>query len=315
MSSKSYNEKEVAQIIRRAAELESYQQGNQKTTTDKNRPGLTFDDLTTLAVESGLDPENIRKAIYELEKDTEDSGKKSTPKRMSNGEIFTERWIDGTLNDEICELIIADLNHRYDASNSDGGWISSLFEEEWSGDYGVSKVRRTGKSLEWKYANEYGSKETRVLIQPRGEQIRIRISKKKIWGSDFSNIDEDVFDYLAYIPWIAGGLVLFTLPYSFWLNAILAILSYATLEILLTPIFKKVKEKWSFWMGSQDSSKSEKDVLEIEDIANDLVVLIGEESSFLQKHKLKNVIYDSPEEEHKTSSQSGSGLKNKLRQS
>jgi hypothetical protein len=88
------------------------------------RPGLTLEELISIASEAGIDPENIRIAAGELDK--EDPGEKGKSKKKVSDQVYTERWVDRRLSDETADSVIAELKHRYDASETEREWM-----EEW----------------------------------------------------------------------------------------------------------------------------------------------------------------------------------------
>ncbi len=270
MTKRTYSEEEVAEIIRRAAEMET----GQMRERDKagSLPGLDLEELSKVAADAGLDPENVRKAAQQLDEPVSD--REEAP---SQNELFAERWVEGKLTDELTDLIVSDLNHRYSASHEKKSWRDSILEDGDEDEVFKSTVQRTGSSLEWKFTDDYEGIVTRALIQPRKDKVRIRISKKGAWGYE---LDEDYYEsdpveYLSYVPYLAGFAALFSLQYSFIVNLIIAIVVFSALHLTLVPAAKKLSDL----VGDSSSSKKNKRIKkfnnEVERVADDLEVLIG----------------------------------------
>lgn len=168
MPNRTYSEEEVAALFQRAAELQ-VERGRRPSGSSH---GLSFDDLMSIAADSGLDPELLRHAAHEM-----DSKRGARPLRTgsSGGEFYAEYTFAGALDDHAIEDVVAELKHRYD---SEGG--------EWYGmpNYGRGRTETIGRSVEWRQTNPMTGNETRVLLQPRPDGTRVRISKKNVWGMD-----------------------------------------------------------------------------------------------------------------------------------
>jgi len=187
-------------------------------------------------------------------------------------------------------------------------WRDSILEysEE---EIGKSTVQRTGQSVEWKFADDYEGIVNRVLIQPRNEKIRIRVSKKAMWGAD---LDEDEFhysdaiEYVSYVPYLAGFLALFSLPYTFLINLIAAILLFTVLQLTLVPGAKKLSGR----LKESDSSTKEKPIdrymLEVKQVTEDLANLLSDPKKQPKQHSGKIELPDSdtnaPDSEARTRS-------------
>jgi len=129
MSNHTFTEEEITRIIKKAAQLESQQQGMVDA-----KPGLTLEELVRAASDAGLDPENIRIVAREIQEGvaTEDISLKNN----FRGQVFAERWIEGRLSDELADSVIADLKHRYDASEAERSWFREWYDEEWEENFG-----------------------------------------------------------------------------------------------------------------------------------------------------------------------------------
>lgn len=268
MAKKNYSEKEVAQIFKRAAELESKQSNDIKSV--EGGPGLSLDELSQIAVDAGLDPENVRRAASELSlSESTDSQAQNTT--VQKNEVIAERWVNGEFSNEAADLVIADLNHRYNATHEKVSWMDNIMHDASLDTDQQSKVKRTGKSLEWQKLNEYGTEEIRVLVQPRNEKIRIRVTKKNVYGTSFADQDA-VSGFLPYIPYLAGVILLFALPNSLFFNAIFALIGFFAVKFLISKNADTIKKKFS------DSKKNtlDKYQTEIQTVARDLAGLIGQ---------------------------------------
>jgi len=160
MAKENYSEKEVARIFKRAAELESKQSNDFDAV--EGGPGLSLDELSQIAVDAGLDPENVRKAAGELSP----SGQQKTDSQTSTvkeNEVIAEQWVDGDFTDDLADLVIADLNHRYNATHEKVSWMDNIMNDASLDTDQQSKVKRTGKSLEWQKLSEMGTEDIRVL--------------------------------------------------------------------------------------------------------------------------------------------------------
>ena len=266
MPKENYSEKEVAKIFKRAAELESKQ--SQEFESIDSAPGLSLDELSQIARDAGLDPKNVRKAANELSPSKPHDDITAT---IKENEVIAERWVKGDFTDEAADLVIADLNHRYNATHEKVSWMDNIMNDASLDTDQQSKVKRTGKSLEWQKLNEYGSEEIRVLIQPRNDQIRIRVTKKNVYGTSFENTDS-ITGFLPYIPFIAAIVTLFGLPINYFVNSMVAVAVFFGTKILISKNSEWIKKKFA------DSKKSteEKYRTEVESIARDLAGLIGQ---------------------------------------
>jgi hypothetical protein len=168
MPHRTYSEEEVATLFQRAAELQ-VERGRRPSGTSH---GLSFEELLSIAADSGLDPELLRHAAHEMDAKR---GARSSRSGRSGGESYAEYTFAGMLDDHAIEDIIAELKHRYD---SQGG--------EWFGmpSYGRGRTETIGRSVEWRQTDPMTGNETRVLLQPRPEGTRVRLSKKNVWGMD-----------------------------------------------------------------------------------------------------------------------------------
>ncbi len=157
MPEQTFNEEEVAALFKRAAEMQSEEIRDPAAVG----PGLKMNELLAIATEAGLDLEHVRKAAKE--RNTSSQPSRRTLARVRGSEISTERWISQSVPEAAVEDIVAELRHVYDSA--------------WSEDMGVkpSTTQIIGRSVECKRRDLWGI-ETRVLLQPRGDSFRLRVS-------------------------------------------------------------------------------------------------------------------------------------------
>lgn len=247
-----------------------------------SRPGLSLEELSEVAAEAGLDPENVRKAALHLYADPVNA---NTSTVSDQDEVYAERWIEGDLTEEFVDLVISDLNHRYNTTHKKESLRDNILGDSSSKPKQRSSIQRTDNSLEWTYSNEDNSVIVRALIQSRGDQIRIRISKKELQDAGYSALTyDDPIQYMSYVPYLAGIVVLFSLPFSFFVNLIAAIILFSLLRISLIPGAKKL----SMWFGEPDLQKKENPIKkykrEVELVSDDLAKLIsGKETQTQEK--------------------------------
>jgi hypothetical protein len=170
MSERTFTEHEIARILKRASELES-----EKGTSGLSSKGLTLDELASVATESGLDPELIKRAADEIT--NPDSHIKSAAKKGINGTtLFADCWLDFIPNQQSIDTIIADLDHRFRDSNSEFWHL-----------FGKPKTKKKGKIIEWNHKDTWGSFETSILMQPVGKKYRISVNKRSTSGMNWEN--------------------------------------------------------------------------------------------------------------------------------
>lgn len=229
MTKRIYSEQEVARLIRRAVELEAKRSGEIRSGANE---GLTIQDLEKIAAGSGIDPELMRRAASELhEKDSVTDFGDTT--KISNSEILAEHWIKANVDSQVLDDLILELNHRFGTSQKEITWWNKLFD-----DYsGKAIVNKTSTSVEWKYTDELEMYTTRVLIQQRGDKLRIRVSKRQAWNISWNSEGLNIFFALLSAILITGlGAVLgFTILDS----PTLGIVGGLALSALAVPLYLK----------------------------------------------------------------------------
>jgi hypothetical protein len=235
MPDRTYSEEEVAELFKRAAELQS----ERDTLGSTGRAGLSLAELEAIAADAGLDPGLLRAAASELERSPR--AHKRTP-RTTSSEIVTERHLSGGLDDEAREDIVAELRHRFDTSSA----------MDWGmGSYGKSTVQTIGRSLEWQYTNPWYGTQTRVLIQPRGDGVRIRVVRSNPYSGTATGWAPWYGPLFAVMAAIVGGSISGSLP----LGAVLGLITL----LAMTPFFT--------WMSRKSRERHQQ---EIEQIADDI---------------------------------------------
>lgn len=301
-SNRIYSEEEVAQLIRRAVELEATRSVSRESSKIS---GLTISELEQVAAEAGIDPELIQRAANEFnEQAGEHTIRSSNNTKIKQDEIVCEHWIDANPDNKVLDDLVTELNHRYGTSHEDVSWWNKLWD-----DYaGKAKIRRTPTTLEWQYMDEWQYYTTRVLLQKRGEKLRIRVSKRQKWGMNWG---AEGYNYWLLIPLLAvlspiGGVLSFTTIGFAWPGIISGILT----SVLILPLINY------FQTRSLNKHKSE-----VTDTANDLAtltlqlsdeILIKEKQQVKEEKNIKIIEINSEPEELRDSSET-ERLRNKLR--
>lgn len=169
MKDRTYSEEEVAALLERTAELQV-----QTARRQEHRPGLTLEELAAVAGEAGLDPALLRQAAAELDEPGRTLFESSTGTTSTH--LFVERWVPGPLVPEAWEDVVAELRHQFDTD------LGGMFGMP---GYGVGSAEQVGRTVEWKHTSMAGI-ETRVMIRPRGDGLRIRLSQRVGLGSSLA---------------------------------------------------------------------------------------------------------------------------------
>jgi hypothetical protein len=233
MSDRIYSEEEVAKVIQRAVEMESKRSSSGKT---GNLNGLTLRDLEQIAADAGIDPELMQKAAQELDTTKlPDNFEEST--KVNRQEIVAEHWIKADVSDQLLNDLIIELNHRYGTSQEDISWWNKLFD-----DYsGVARVNRTRNSADWRYTDELEMYTTRVLMQQRGDKLRIRVSKRKGWNMSWKSSWSQIF--LAVFSGILFSIMGGSLGFALLDNVIPGVIAGLALALLTIPISNAINKR------------------------------------------------------------------------
>lgn len=164
MNNRSYTEEEIAAMLERAAELQTQQSRNPL------HRSLSFEELEEIAAEAGIDPANLRQAARELDSPGKVLLDKSSGTNATHN--FVERTIPGPLSLDAWEDVVAELSHRFDTDLGAGMGTT----------YGKSSTQQIGRSVEWRHTSMSGI-ETRVLVRPNDDHLRIRLSQRVGLGS------------------------------------------------------------------------------------------------------------------------------------
>lgn len=145
MAERRYNEKELATILRRAAEAQA-----EGSVQANDNAGFTQAEIERLAAEVGIDAKHIAGAVESLGNNPEHVGllKQSTRTRP-----VLERTIDGTLDDFAWEEVVAELRLVYGSAGT------------------VSEV---GSSREWAGGTEFTT--AHLSATPRNGKTRLRLT-------------------------------------------------------------------------------------------------------------------------------------------
>jgi hypothetical protein len=296
MADRIYNEKEVARLLNRAAEMET-----ERSVSDQSgfKNGLSLDELTQIAADSGIDPELVRKAAQEF--DTSRSGK-TTEKpatAVSRKEISCERWLEITPDRYVLDELITELNHIFNTSDKDMSWWDKLWD-----DYtGKAKVRKTGSSVEWTHTSEDGNFTYRVLLQRRGNRFRIRVSKNVHWGFEwYEKSDINLFALPSLLILTAAGAVLGNITmFNPIAGAVIGVVLFAALWPLTLKFNKSYVNKHRRMVADTTDT-----------LAEQALLLMRERKSNQSEAKKVPIEWIEVDSEDRQSSQS-SELKNKLR--
>ena len=148
-----FNEKEVAQIIKRASELQ------QLETTTESSTGMSLAELEQVAREAGLDPALVRRAAVDLDTRVSDQ----TPNKFLGAPtvLRLERTIDGEVPADEYEQLVLEIQGQL-------------------GEVGSGST--IGRSLQWTVQSaarrRVSSRTVQVTISPRNGRTTIRIEER-----------------------------------------------------------------------------------------------------------------------------------------
>lgn len=319
MSEQIYSEEEIAQIIRRAIELESERSTSGRTGSQK---GLTVSELEEIAAESGIDPSLIQQAASDVRPAIPSSSTRIKTADSKGAEVrgetvFSERWIHAEAGPSVMKEVITELNHRYDTSEDDISWWDNL----WGNYAGKARVRKTGNSTEWHYTDKSANYTIRVLLQSRGEKFRIRISKKLLWGIDWQDMPK--LTWVLAPGLLISGILLgyFNIQPLFWGGAVIGGGLGFLLFLLLFPVARKITRSYI--------NKHKKEVTLLTDDIADFIQEMELEDSYIsekddraydQKNRPERIIEiddldgDQTDKSGNREKDSGNSLRNSLRE-
>lgn len=228
MSDRIYSKKEIEQLIKKAVELESERSVTERRNWDE---GLTIDELKNVAAETGIDPELIERAASDMDALPADF---EGNVQVNGDEIASEAWLDRTLDKETVDMLISELNHMY-GTTDDVSWWDNL----WQDHNGKAKVDRKPNITEWIYTSPMGAFFTRVLLQQRGDRLRIRVSKRQVYNLAWDSPANTLLMVLlpiAFFLGIMGGVTSEAILDTFWPGVgggvLLSLLSYPLLRYI-----------------------------------------------------------------------------------
>jgi hypothetical protein len=152
LPSRRFNEKEVADIIKRASELQ------QLETTSESTTGMSLAELEQVAREAGLDPTLVRRAATDL--DTRVSDRQPSAFLGAPTTLALERTIDGELPIDEYETVVLEIQRELG---------------------GVGSASTLGRTLVWTmHGAEHRRASTRtvqVTVTPRNGRTTIRMEE------------------------------------------------------------------------------------------------------------------------------------------
>lgn len=304
MSKRIYSEKEVAKLIRRAVEMESERTKSGQSGSDK---GLTIHDLEKIAADSGIDPELMHKAAEELDTKVDPHEFEETTK-VNKAEIVAEHWIKADVNSRILDDLIIELNHRFGTSQDDINWWDRL----WNDYSGKAVVNKTATSADWRYTDEMELYTTRVLMQQRGDKLRIRVSKRQGWNLSWNSEGGNIFlaVLLAFVFTTISAVLGFTLLDS----PILGIFGGLALSALIVPISIMFSRRRLKWHKLEVTEIAENLVIQAKRFSNELPEQDNRHTGMNQSNIDEIEIEIDTETDKGERSEHYSGLKNHLRE-
>ena len=151
LPSRRYNEKEVADIIKRASELQQLESTSESTT------GMSLTELEQVAREAGLDPALVRRAATDL--DTRVSDQKPSAFIGAPTNLVLERTIDGELPADEFETVVLEIQREL----------------------GLGQASTLGRSLVWTMQGvsrrRVSSRTVQVTVTPRNGRTTIRMEE------------------------------------------------------------------------------------------------------------------------------------------
>jgi hypothetical protein len=152
LPSRRYNEKEVADIIKRASELQQFESTAESTT------GMSLTELEQVAREAGLDPSLVRRAATDL--DTRVSDRKPSAFIGAPTNLVLERTIDGEMPVDEYEPLVLEIQRELG---------------------GVGQASTLGRSLVWTMhgvdRRRVSTRTVQVTVTPRNGRTTIRMEE------------------------------------------------------------------------------------------------------------------------------------------
>lgn len=304
MPKRVYSEQEVAKLIRRAVELDSERTGADRSDSEK---GLTIQDLEKIAADSGIDPELMHKAAEELDNPSSTQNIGDTTK-VNKAEIVAEHWINNDVTSHILENLIVELNHRFGTSQDDINWWDRL----WNNYSGKAVVNKTETSADWRYTDEMEMYTTRVLMQQRGDKLRIRVSKRMAWNMSWNSEGLNV----SFV--IISAIIITTLGTVIGLalldSPIIGLSGGMVLAALFAPLYLRFSRRWLNKHKQEVTEIAENLVIQTKRFSNEMTGG-GTKKTDPRQPNIRDIEIETDTEYRKNNSTSSSGeLKNHLRE-
>jgi len=152
LPSRRYSEKEVADIIKRASELQQLESTAESTT------GMSLTELEQVAREAGLDPSLVRRAATDL--DTRVSDRKPSAFIGAPTNLALERTIDGEVPVDEYETLVLEIQRELG---------------------GVGQASTLGRSLVWTMQGvarrRVSTRTVQITVTPRNGRTTIRMEE------------------------------------------------------------------------------------------------------------------------------------------
>lgn len=197
---RSYGEDEVAEILQRAAGLESQRK--------LERPALSLAEIEAIARDSGIDPGLVRRAARELE---QHRGEKSLGARLAGAPLqrVVEREVEGELGPEVHEVLAGELRAAFGGSSMTMGQVSTV-----------------GRTLAWTGYTRGGLVELTVFPREGKTVIRAQLNSAGAAAGLFGGLMGGVGGGLgANVAWMVPSLL--QLPWYTGAAAALGVVGFA----------------------------------------------------------------------------------------
>lgn len=149
MADRTYSEREIADLIARAA-------GRQQAASDRqSETGLTLGELEEVGRETGIAPEHLRAAAVEM--DAAERSRGDSVLGVDVQRVDVERWVDAPLTPQIWEDAVSHLRTGVGQTSTGAG----------------GTVQQVGRAYEWQDTS--GLQVTTVTASPRDGRTRLQL--------------------------------------------------------------------------------------------------------------------------------------------
>ncbi|HEX8386803.1 MAG TPA: hypothetical protein VF576_11500 [Rubricoccaceae bacterium] len=218
---RTYSEREVADIIERAAERQA------AAPRPDDRVGLTLDEIERIGAEAGLDPAALRAAAAEVDAAGHTLARQASQPRT---QVVVERWIDGPLTPEGWEDAVVELQGTI------GPDMSAMMG------MAAPQQQQVGRAYEWTHTSGLGVRTT-VLASPRGGRTRLRITQ--LVGLSSPAVEGAV--YGASIGVLVGLVALFSAIAAGASGALVGLVAFAAFALATAasvPVVTHLDRRW-----------------------------------------------------------------------